>query len=104
MAKFGTGKLYATDLLYGVEPQYLLGVGNIPSAAALGMPTVNPGPVTIYGVGNILPGEAFGTPWFILIPKELVLGLNIPKLAYDINISRLSAAPQIRRLQVTPNG
>jgi hypothetical protein len=95
MAKFGTGKLYATDLLYGPDPQYLLGVGNIPSTAALGMPTVNPGPVTIHGVGNIPTGGAFGTPCIFLIPKKLALG---------INIRRLSAAPQIRRLQVTPNG
>lgn len=95
MAKFGTGKLYATSLLYGADPQYLLGVGNIPGTAALGIPTVNPGPVTILGVGNIPTGGAFGSPWIILIPKKLALG---------INICRLSAAPQIHRLQVTPNG
>lgn len=95
MAKFGTGKIYATDLLYGADPQYLLGVGNIPSTAALGMPTVNPGPVTIYGVGNIPAGGAFGIPCIFRIPNRLALG---------INIRRLSATPQIRRLQVTPNG
>ncbi len=95
MAKFGTGELYATDLLYGPDPQYLLGVGNIPSIAALGMPTVNPGPVTIHRVGNIPAGGVFGTPWIFRIPQRLALG---------INIRRLSAAPQIRRLQVTPNG
>jgi hypothetical protein len=95
MAKFGTGELYATGLLYGPDPQYLLGVGNIPSTAALGMPTVSPGPVTILGVGNIPSGGVFGTPSIFLVPKKLALGGNI---------RRLSAAPQIRRLQVTPNG
>ncbi|MHB8067445.1 MAG: hypothetical protein ACYDIC_06050 [Desulfobaccales bacterium] len=95
MAKFGTGELYATGLLYGPDPQYLLGAGNIASTAALGMPAVNPGPVTIHGVGNIPTGGAFGTPWIFLMPKKLALG---------INMRHLSAAPQIRRLQVTPNG
>ena len=95
MAKFGTGERFGGGLLYGIDPQYLLGVGNIPSTAALGMPTVNPGPVTIHGVGNIPTGAAFGTPWISRIPRKLALG---------INMRHLSAAPQIRRLQVTPNG
>jgi hypothetical protein len=104
MAKFGTGKLYATDLLYGADPQYILGVGNIPSTAALGMPTVIPGPVTIAGVGNISTAEAWGTPWIFRIPQKLALDINIPKLALGINIRRLSTTHQIRRLQVTSNG
>ncbi len=95
MAKFGTGKLYATELLYGADPQYLLGVGNIPGTGVLGMPTVNPGPVTILGVGNIPSGSAFGTPSIFLVPIRLALG---------VNIRRLSSVPQIRRMQVTPNG
>jgi len=95
VAKFGTGERFGAGLLYGIDPQYLLGVGNIPSAAVLGMPTVNPGAVTIHGVGNILPGGVFGTPSIFLVPKRLALG---------INIRRLSAAPQIRRLQVISNG
>jgi hypothetical protein len=104
MAKFGTGKIYATDLLYGADPQYLLGVGNMPSTADLGMPTVNTGPVTISGVGNISTAEAWGTPWIFRIPKKLAIDIDIPQLAYGINIRRFSTSPQIRRLQVTPNG
>lgn len=95
MAKYDTGELYNTGVLYGPAPQGLFEVGNIPSAAALGLPTVNPGPVTIYGVGNIPAAGAVGTPWIFRIPK---------KLALSIDIRRLHATPQIRRLQVTPNG
>ncbi len=95
MAKFGTGELYATGLFYGPDPQYLLGVGNIPGAAALGMPAVSPGPVTILEVGQIPSEAACGTPSIFLVPLTLALG---------VNIRRLSAVPQIRRLQVTPNG
>jgi hypothetical protein len=104
MAKYDTGELYNTGVLYGPAPQYLLGVGNIPSASALGMPTINPGPVTIYGVGNIAAAEAWGTPWIFRISQKLALNINIPQLAYSLNIRRLSAASQIRRLQVTPDG
>lgn len=95
MAKFGTGERYTSGLLYGPDPQYLSGVGNIPSTAAPGMLTVTPGPVTIPGVGDIPGAEAFGIPWIFLIPERLALG---------VNIRRLSVTPQIRRLQVTPNG
>lgn len=95
MAKYNNGELYNTGVLYGPAPQYLLDVGNIPIIAALGMPTVNPGPVTIQGVGNIPTGGACGTFGIFLIPKKLALG---------INMRHLSAVPQIRRLQVTPNG
>ncbi|MEW6658158.1 MAG: hypothetical protein AB1424_05835 [Thermodesulfobacteriota bacterium] len=104
MAKFGTGELYATGLLYGIDPQYLLNVGNIPSTAALGISTVNPGPVTINGVGNIPAAEAWGTPSIFWIPQKLALDIDIPKLAHGINIRRLSAVPLFHRLQVTPNG
>jgi len=95
VAKFGTGERFGAGLLYGIDPQYLLGVGNIPSTAALGMPAVNPGPVTIPGVGNIPAGGAFGTLWIFRVPKKLALG---------IDIRRLCATPQIRRLKVTPDG
>ncbi len=95
MAKYGTGKLYSTGWLYGADPQYLFGVGNIPGLEAFGMALVSPGPVTIHGVGNIPSGGAWGTPWIFLVPKKLALGADI---------RRLSAVPQFRRLQVTPNG
>jgi|GEM_PF-4379751 hypothetical protein len=95
MGKFGTGEIFGNGLLYGVDPQYLLGVGALPSATALGMPTINPGPVTIQGVGNITSGEVLGTLWCLLIPQKLVL---------SVNTRHLSVAPQIRRLQVTANG
>ncbi len=104
MAKFGTGELYTSGLLYGIDPQYLLGAGNIPSTADLGLPAVNPGPVTLQGIGNIAAAEVWGTPWISRIPQKLALGLTISRLAYGINSRRLSAAPKIRRLQVTLNG
>jgi len=104
MAKYGTGKRFGTGVLYGIDPQYLLGVGNIFSAASLGIPAVNPGPVTIYGVGNIGAAEAWGTPFIYRIPKKLALDINIPKLAYGMNIRRLSAVPKIRKLQVIADG
>jgi len=95
MAKFGTEGCFGAGLVYGIDPQYLLGVGNIPSIVCLGMPTIIPGPVAITGVGNIPSIGAFGTPGIFLNPKKLALG---------VNIRRLSAAPQIRRLQVTFDG
>jgi len=95
MARYNTGVLYNNGVIFGPVFQYLLDVGNIPSTAALGMPTVNPGPVTVSGVGNIPTGGAFGTSWIFRVPNRLALG---------INIRRLSAAPQIRRLQVILNG
>ena len=104
MAKFGTGKLYTSGQLYGIDPQYLLGPGNIASTADLGLPAVNPGPVTLQGVGNIAAAEAWGTPWIFRMPQKLALGLTISRLAYGVHIRRLSTAPQIRRLQVISNG
>ena len=103
MAKFGTGKLYATGQLYGLDPQYLLGVGNISSTAAVGVPTVNPGPVTIYGVGNIDSTEAFGPLKISQIPPNLTLILDIRRLRISPARRHLMAAPQITRLQVTPH-
>lgn len=102
MAKFGTGKLYATGLFYGEDPQYLLGAGNIPSTAALGMPTVNPGPVSIYGVGNIFTAEACGTLRISQIPENLALILESRRLRVSPTRRLLIAAPQTNRLQVTP--
>ncbi|MFZ5450267.1 MAG: hypothetical protein ACOZF2_00120 [Thermodesulfobacteriota bacterium] len=104
MAKYGTGKLYATDLLYGADPQYLLEVGDIPSLAALGMPAFNPGPLTISGVGNIPAAQAWGTPWIFRIPQKLTIDTDIPQLAYGVNIRRLATTPRIRRLQVISDG
>ncbi len=103
MAKFGTGKLYASGLRYGADPLYLLGVGNIPSIAGLGMPTVNPGPVTIQGVGSIQAREALGTPRIFQIPQRLALVLDIRRLWVSAARRYLLAAPTITRLQVTPD-
>ena len=102
MAKFGTGRLYATSLLYGVDPQYLLGAGNISGAAALGTPTVNPGPVSVSGIGNIFTAEAFGTLKVSQMPLSLVLILDSRRLWVSPARRHLRAAPQINRLQVTP--
>jgi hypothetical protein len=49
----------------------------------------------LLGVGNIPSTEAFGTLRIFRIPK---------KLALNLNIRRLHAVPQIRRLKVTPDG
>lgn len=103
MAKFGTGKLYATGILYGASPQYLVGAGNIPSAAALGSPTVNPGPVTIWGVGNIPTEEAWGTPCIFLVPQGLVLSINSRRLLVCPQRRYLGAVPHLTHLQVTPD-
>ena len=103
MAKFGTGDFFGTGLLYGVAPQYLLGVGDIASIAAAGMPTVNPGPVSINGVGNIYSTEAFGALRISQIPPNLALALNIRRLRVSPDRQQLMAVPQIRRLQVTPD-
>ncbi|MDD2904285.1 MAG: hypothetical protein PHU44_17805 [Syntrophales bacterium] len=103
MAKYGIGKLYADGLLYGFDPQYLSGVGNIPSATAVGMPTVNPGPVTIYGVGNIETMETFGALRISQIPQNMALLLDGRRLRVSPAGRYLMAAPQIRRLQVTPD-
>lgn len=95
MAKFGTGERYATGLLYGADPQYLSAAGNISGLEGFGTVMVSPGPVIISGAGNIPSLEILGTPGMFLIPKKLALG---------VSFRRLSAAPQIRRLQVNPNG
>lgn len=93
MAKFGSGGLYTTNLLYGLDPQYLLGVGDIASIAAVGMPTVNPGPVSINGVGNIYTAEAFGAVRISQIPHNLTLTLDV---------RRLRISPARRHLMVVP--
>ncbi len=95
MAKFGTGKLYGAGWRYGADPQYITGVGSIPSAEAWGMLLVSPGPVLISGAGNIPTAGALGTPWIFRIPQKLALGGTI---------RQLSANPQINRLKVTLNG
>ena len=103
MAKFGTGGLYTNGLLYGVAPQYLSGVGNIPSAAVVGLPTVNPGPVSIYGIGNIYTAEAFGALRIFQIPQNVALALDIRRLRISPARRQLMAFPQITHLQVTPD-
>jgi len=103
MAKFGTGKLYTTDLLYGADPQFLLLVGNIASATGLGTPAIIPGPADLQGVGEIPSGEALGTPWIYQIPQRLALASDIRWSRVYPATRRLSTAPQITRLQVTSN-
>lgn len=101
MAKYNSGALYSTGVLYGPANQDLLDVGNIPSTAALGTPTVNPGPVTIYGVGNIYTAEAFGALRISQIPQNLALILDMRRLWVSPARRQLRAAPQITRSQVT---
>jgi hypothetical protein len=85
MAKYGTGKIYGNGWLYGPDPQYLLNVGNVPSAEAWGMPLVNPGPVVIDGAGNIPGAEALGTPWIFRIPKKFAVGLSARRLKVTLD-------------------
>lgn len=103
MAKYGTGKNYGAGWLYGPDPQYLLGVGNIPGAAALGLPAVSPGPVAVSGVGNISTTGTFGTPRIFRIPQRLALALDIRRLRVSPTTRHLATAPQINSLQVTPD-
>ena len=105
MAKYGTGKLYGTGWLYGADSQYITEVGNIPSTAALGMPRVSPGPVSLPGVGNIFGAEAFGTPRIFQIYQRLALTMALDSRRLRVSPARrhLMAIPQITRLQVTPD-
>ncbi len=100
MARYGTGTKYGAGWLYGPNPQYLLGVGNIPGAAALGVPTFSPGPVSLVGVGNIPEAEVFGTPRFFRPPQKLALTLDLRRMRVTPARRQLSAPPQINRLQV----
>ncbi|RJR48283.1 MAG: hypothetical protein C4567_00200 [Deltaproteobacteria bacterium] len=95
MAKYGAGDRHGAGVLYGAVPQYLQGAGDIPGAAAWGIPLVNPGPVSIQGVGLILSAEAFGEARIFRIPKGLALG---------VKARRLEVMPRINRLKVNLNG